>query len=54
MSTPRRTETTPFFINRDFSFYWLVRICSMMSFQMLAVAVGWQVYALTHLSLIHI
>lgn len=48
MSTPRRTETTPFFINRDFSFYWLVRICSMMSFQMLAVAVGWQVYALTH------
>lgn len=40
-----------FFINRDFSFYWLVRLCSMMAFQMLAVAVGWQVYELTNSAL---
>lgn len=36
-----------FFINTDFARYWFVRICSMMAFQMLAVAVGWQVYDLT-------
>lgn len=35
------------FINRDFSLYWGIRVCSMMAFQMLAVAVGWQVYDLT-------
>jgi MFS family permease len=28
--------------------FWLARICSTVSFQMSAVAVGWQVYALTH------
>lgn len=28
--------------------FWLARICSTMSFQMTGVAVGWQVYALTH------
>lgn len=28
--------------------FWFVRICSTLSFQMVAVAVGWQVYALTH------
>ncbi|WP_446744810.1 MFS transporter [Silvibacterium acidisoli] len=28
--------------------FWLARVCSTMSFQMVAVAVGWQVYALTH------
>jgi MFS family permease len=31
----------------DFLLYWGVRLCSMMAFQMLAVAVGWQVYDLT-------
>ncbi|MES2918379.1 MAG: MFS transporter [Pseudomonadota bacterium] len=36
-----------FLINRDFAFYWNVRVASMMAFQMLAVAVGWQVYDLT-------
>ena len=36
-----------FFINRDFALFWGVRIASMMAFQMLAVAVGWQVYDLT-------
>jgi MFS family permease len=28
--------------------FWLARICSTISFQMVAVAVGWQIYALTH------
>jgi hypothetical protein len=28
--------------------FWLARICSTVSFQMAGVAVGWQVYALTH------
>jgi MFS family permease len=28
--------------------FWLARICSTVSFQITAVAVGWQVYALTH------
>jgi MFS family permease len=28
--------------------FWLTRICSTVSFQMAGVAVGWQVYALTH------
>lgn len=45
--TTARSGELPFFINRDFAFYWLVRICSMMAFQMLAVAVGWQVYDMT-------
>lgn len=40
-------SSTGFFINRDFSLYWCIRVCSMMAFQMLAVAVGWQVYDLT-------
>src|ERR1700722_2004966 len=28
--------------------FWLARICSTLSFQMVAVAVGWRMYALTH------
>jgi MFS family permease len=28
--------------------FWFARICSTVSFQMAAVAVGWQIYALTH------
>jgi len=28
--------------------FWFARICSTISFQMAAVAVGWQIYALTH------
>ncbi|HEX6592845.1 MAG TPA: MFS transporter [Moraxellaceae bacterium] len=41
------TARSGFFINRDFSFYWCIRVASMMAFQMLAVAVGWQVYDMT-------
>ncbi|MDQ8036703.1 MAG: MFS transporter [Pedobacter sp.] len=44
----KSTEARPgFFINRDFSFYWCIRVAAMMAFQMLAVAVGWQVYDMT-------
>lgn len=43
----RETARSGFFINRDFSFYWCIRVASMMAFQMLAVAVGWQVYDMT-------
>lgn len=39
------------FINRDFAFYWFVRIFTMAAFQMLAVAVGWQMYDLTRSAL---
>jgi MFS family permease len=42
------TPQTGFFINRDFTLYWCIRICSMMAFQMIAVAVGWHIYALTN------
>lgn len=48
---PAAENPPSFFINRDFTFYWLVRLCSMMAFQMLAVAVGWQVYDLTNSAL---
>ncbi|MGH8491899.1 MAG: MFS transporter [Moraxellaceae bacterium] len=41
------TAPSGFFINRDFSFYWCIRVAAMMAFQMLAVAVGWQVYDMT-------
>ncbi len=40
-----------FFINRDFSLYWVIRICNMMAFQMIAVAVGWHIYDITHSAL---
>ncbi len=41
------SASSGFFINRDFFLYWCIRVCAMMAFQMLAVAVGWQVYDLT-------
>ena len=28
--------------------FWLARICSTLSFQMVGVAIGWRVYAITH------
>ncbi len=33
--------------HRAFAFYWVGRIVSILSFQMLMVAIGWQLYALT-------
>ncbi len=47
MSDTHSTSDGGFFINRDFSFYWCIRVAAMMAFQMLAVAVGWQVYDMT-------
>ncbi|MDF2466903.1 MAG: proP [Ramlibacter sp.] len=44
MSTPNADSLLR---HPDFLMYWGVRLCSMMAFQMLAVAVGWQVYDLT-------
>ena len=35
------------FGHRAFALYWVGRIVSILSFQMLMVAVGWQLYALT-------
>ena len=33
---------------RSYTYFWAGRVCSMMSYQMVAVAVGWQMYAVTH------
>jgi MFS family permease len=33
--------------HRPFVFYWIARTCAAMGYQMLGVAVGWQMYALT-------
>jgi hypothetical protein len=35
------------FGHRAFVFYWVGRIVSILSFQMLMVAIGWQLYSLT-------
>ncbi|MBI3303594.1 MAG: MFS transporter [Deltaproteobacteria bacterium] len=46
----RQPETTPgpVFGHRGFRLYWTARLCATMATQMQAVAVGWQVYELTH------
>lgn len=45
------TASGSFFINRDFALYWCIRICSMVAFQMIAVAVGWHIYDITRSAL---
>ena len=47
LATIMPASSPGFFINRDFAFYWCVRIFTMAAFQMLAVAVGWQIYDLS-------
>jgi MFS family permease len=42
------TDNRSVFHERAYARFWLARICSTVSFQVTAVAVGWQVYALTH------
>lgn len=37
--------------HRPFLFYWFARVCGSLALQMQAVAVGWQVYDLTHSAL---
>ena len=41
-------DTGSVFREPQYARFWFARICSTISFQMAAVAVGWQVYALTH------
>lgn len=36
------------FQHQGFLWFWFARVASVLAFQMLAVAVGWQIYALTH------
>ncbi len=43
-----RIDTRSVFHEPRYVRFWFARICSTISFQMAAVAVGWQVYALTH------
>jgi MFS family permease len=51
VSLPEReqpTSTGSVFREPAYVRFWFARICSTISFQVAAVAVGWQVYALTH------
>jgi MFS family permease len=43
-----RIDTRSVFREPRYMRFWFARICSTISFQMAAVAVGWQMYALTH------
>lgn len=42
-----RAQARELFSNGDFRFFWLGRVSSAMAGQIIAVAVGWQIYALT-------
>jgi MFS family permease len=42
------SNTSSVFHEPAYARFWFARICSTLSFQVAAVAVGWQVYALTH------
>lgn len=42
------TDGTAVFRERSYARFWFARICTTISFQMASVAIGWQVYALTH------
>jgi MFS family permease len=41
------SETHSFYRNRPLVFFWVARLSSTLAYQMLSVAVGWQIYALT-------
>ncbi|HTH60644.1 MAG TPA: MFS transporter [Paraburkholderia sp.] len=43
-----RAAPAPLLANRAFQRFWGARVLSSLSFQMLAVAMGWNIYALTH------
>ncbi|WP_439814464.1 MFS transporter [Zavarzinia sp. CC-PAN008] len=47
MTSPADAHNTSPFAHRNFTLFWFARVASGLSFQMQAVAVGWQVYALT-------
>ncbi len=48
MSDLAEREGHSVFHERSYARFWLARICATVSFQMAGVAVGWQMYALTH------
>jgi hypothetical protein len=41
-------ETPSLARHRPFVLLWLARLCSTIGYQMLAVAIGWQVYQITN------
>ena len=47
MSNPPATPAHSLFRHRGFAAFWFARIASGFGFQMLSVAVGWQIYAIT-------
>src|SRR5476651_1890500 len=51
--SPSPTDTTPASVLRlpAFRLFWSARVLSTMAFQLQGVAVGWQMYALTHSTL---
>src|SRR5215469_1938163 len=52
-TTPPMNSATdaPLLRQPGFIEYWCSRLCSMFAFQMLSVAVGWQIYDITHRAL---
>src|SRR5882757_10701744 len=42
------TSSTPLRQHQPFAFYWVSRVSSTVALQMQAVAVGWQMYDITH------
>ena len=51
MNADARADSSPLFKHPGFLEYWWSRLNSMFAFQMLSVAVGWQIYDLTHRAL---
>src|SRR5215471_18963920 len=51
MSTPPPEIPRSLLRHKPFAFYWSAGVLSAVSFQLQAVAVGWQIYALTHSAL---
>jgi len=51
MRADATTADHPLFKHPGFLDYWCSRLCSMFAFQMLSVAVGWQIYDITHRAL---
>lgn len=48
MSEAKQSSARTVFGIRSYTLFWIARVCSAMSYQMVAVAVGWQLYAITH------
>jgi MFS family permease len=51
MIADARADSSPLFRHPGFLEYWCSRLNSMFAFQMLSVAVGWQIYDITHRAL---